>query len=80
MRIDEIGGLCQLRRGNARRQVDDAVFDLIVIPHKNGKGLERLKPDKLDMFYDHIILGGNDEPGAPRHAGQCLTGLGHHAL
>src|SRR5690606_16022881 len=34
MRIEEIGGLGKLRRGDARRQVDNPVLDLVVFSDK----------------------------------------------
>ena len=58
----------------------DPVLDVAVLRHQHGQRLGRLELDELDMLQRHLVLGGEHEPGAARHARQQLAGLGQHLL
>ena len=70
----------QLRDGDAGRQVDDAVLDIAVLRHQHGERLARFQLDELDMLERHLVLGGEHQAGAARHAGQHLAGFGEHVF
>ncbi|OWK18759.1 hypothetical protein AJ88_01455 [Mesorhizobium amorphae CCBAU 01583] len=80
MGVEEVRGLVQLRDGDAGGQVDDAVLDIAVLRHQHGQRLGRLELDEFDVLERHLVLGGEHQAGATRHARQHLAGLGQHML
>ena len=66
-RIQIIRGFHQRRSGKARRDIDDAVFHLIVLTDKHGKRLVRRQPHEFDMLQHRIgFHAAGAEQGACR--------------
>ncbi|MNY80374.1 hypothetical protein D3C86_2213820 [compost metagenome] len=57
MRIEKVRCFHELRRRNACGQIDDAVLNIAILHHKDGKRTGRLKPYEFDMFKRAFGLG-----------------------
>ena len=70
----------ELRGGDAGRQVEQPVLDLAVLADEDGERPHRLQPDELDMLQPQVGLGGQDDAGAARQAGEKIARLGEERI
>ena len=78
--VEVVAGLGQRRWGQARRQRDHAVLDVLVFADQHNERLARLELHELDVLQLAHLLVGQHHAGTGRKAGNHLAGFGEHLL
>ena len=79
-RVEIVRRLDEGRGREVARDGQHPVLDAAILADEHGQRPLRFEPDEFDLFEPGVVLGRDDDPGAPRHARQHGRRLGQDGL